>query len=89
MWTPIPPIIGVWLLARNRNPLAALIPLVFLLFMTTWALILNLGDFFAKGDWLLLVMDAAIFVLAAWLAVEAFTAFNRERTNPSAATADR
>ncbi|WP_348767094.1 carbon starvation protein A [uncultured Salinisphaera sp.] len=78
-------IIGVWLLARNRNPLAALIPLVFLLFMTTWALLLNLGDFFAKGDWLLLVMDAAIFVLAAWLVVEAFTAFNRERRNPSAA----
>ena len=78
-------IIGVWLLARNRNPLAALIPLVFLLFMTTWALLLNLGDFFAKGDWLLLVMDAAIFVLAAWLVVEAFTAFNRERRSPSAA----
>jgi carbon starvation protein len=48
-------------------------------------LLLNLGDFFAKGDWLLLVMDAAIFVLAAWLVVEAFTAFNRERRNPSAA----
>ena len=83
-------IIGVWVLARNRNPLAALIPLVFLLFMTTWALILNLFDFFAKGDWLLLVMDAAIFVLAAWLAVEAFTAFNRERmANKNNATAEQ
>ena len=82
-------IIGVWLLARNRNPLCALIPLVFLLFMTTWALVLNLGHFYQNGDWLLLFMDAAIFVLAAWLAVEAFTAFNRERRNPSAAETAR
>ncbi len=72
-------VIGVWLIARNRNPLAALIPLVFLLTMTTWALLINLVDFFQTGDWLLLAMDAAIFVLAAWLIVEAFTAFNRER----------
>ncbi|WP_423821526.1 carbon starvation protein A [Salinisphaera sp. SPP-AMP-43] len=72
-------VIGVWVMARNRNPLAALIPLVFLLFMTTWALLQNIGDFFTKGDWLLLALDAAIFVLAAWLVVEAFTAFNRER----------
>lgn len=72
-------IVGVWVLSRNRNPIAALIPLVFLLTMTTWALIINLVDFFANGDWLLLIMDAGIFVLAAWLIVEAFTAFNRER----------
>ena len=72
-------VIGVWVLSRNRNPMAAIVPLVFLLFMTTWALIQNLGDFFAQGAWLLLVLDAVIFVLAMWLVVEAATAFNRER----------
>lgn len=72
-------VIGVWVLSRNRNPLAALVPLTFLLFMTTWALVLNLVSFFQEGQWMLLVLDAAIFILAAWLIVEAFTAFNRER----------
>lgn len=72
-------VIGVWVLARKRNPLATIVPLVFLLFVTVWALLLNLGDYFAKGDWLLLGMDFVIFVLAIWLIIEAFTAFNRER----------
>ena len=82
-------VIAVWVLARNRNPLAAIVPLVFLLFMTTWALLLNLVDFFQKGDWLLLAMDAAIFVLAAWLIVEAVTALNRQRGARDPAPADR
>lgn len=70
-------VIGVWVATRGRNPLAALVPLVFLLGMTTWALFLNLGSFHADGDWLLLSMDLAIFVLALWLIVEAVTAINR------------
>ena len=67
------------MLARNRNPLAAIVPLTFLLFMTSWALILNLLDFLAQGSWMLLIMDAGIFVLTAWLIVEAVTALNRQR----------
>lgn len=82
-------VIAVWVLARNRNPLAAIVPLVFLLFMTTWALLLNLVDFYQNGDWLLLVMDAAIFVLAAWLIVEAVTALNRQRGARDQPAADR
>lgn len=72
-------VIGVWVLTRGRNPLAAIVPLVFLLAMTTWALFLNVGDFFAQGDWLLLVMDLIIFGLAVWLIVEAAAAFGRTR----------
>lgn len=72
-------VIGVWVATRGRNPLAALVPLVFLLAMTTWALFLNLGTFYAESDWLLLSMDLAIFVLTLWLIVEALAAFNRSR----------
>lgn len=74
-------VIGVWVATRGRNPLAALAPLVFLLGMTTWALFLNLGAFYAEGDWLLLSMDLAIFVLALWLIVEALAAINRSRSD--------
>ncbi len=72
-------VISVWVMSRNRNPLAAIVPLTFLLFMTSWALVLNLVSFLREGSWMLLIMDAAIFVLAAWLIVEAITAFNRQR----------
>ncbi|MGH3087795.1 MAG: carbon starvation CstA family protein, partial [Rubrobacteraceae bacterium] len=82
-------VIAVWVLASGRNPLAAIIPLVFLLSMTTWALIINLGNFLSEGAWLLLVLDIIIFILAVWLIVEASAAMNRvrnERRNSPAPT---
>jgi carbon starvation protein len=53
--------------------------------MTTWALFIQLGTFFGEGDWLLLVIDAIIFVLALWLIVEAISAFWRGRSERRAA----
>src|SRR5918999_2245001 len=73
-------VIAVWVFTRNRNPLAQIIPLVFLLAMTTWALFIQLGQFFSDGAWLLLVLDAVIFVLAIWLIIEAIGAFRRAQS---------
>jgi carbon starvation protein len=53
--------------------------LVFLLIMTTWALVLNLIDFVRDGDWLLAPLDLIILVLAGWLIVEASTAIVKAR----------
>ncbi|MGY2084366.1 carbon starvation CstA family protein [Blastococcus sp. SYSU DS0539] len=64
-------VIAVWVTRRGRNPVAVLIPLVFLLVMTTWALILNLRNFVEDEQWVLAPLDALIFVLALWLMVEA------------------
>ncbi|APU14172.1 MULTISPECIES: carbon starvation protein A [Actinoalloteichus] len=64
-------VIAVWVTKRRRNPVAVLIPLVFLLVMTSWALIINLIEFVRAGEWLLAPLDAIIFVLALWLIVEA------------------
>jgi carbon starvation protein len=70
-------VIAVWVFTRNRNPIAQIVPLTFLLAMTTWALFIQLGQFFGDGEWLLLILDAIIFVLALWLIVEAIIAFRR------------
>jgi carbon starvation protein len=72
-------VIAVWIFSRNRNPLVQIVPLTFLLSMTTWALFIQLGEFFREGDWLLLVVDAIIFVLALWLIIEAIGAFRGAR----------
>jgi carbon starvation protein len=72
-------VIAVWVIGRRRNPFAVLVPLVFLLAMTTWALLLNLKTFVEQGDWLLTVLDLAIAVLAVWLMVEALGAIRRAR----------
>ncbi len=73
-------VVAVWVFTRNRNPIAQIVPLVFLLSMTTFALFIQLGQFYAAGDWLLLVVDAIIFILAVWLIIEAIIAFNRARS---------
>jgi carbon starvation protein len=72
-------VIAVWVTRGGRNALPQLIPLVFLLTMTVWALVLNLIDFVREGDWLLAPLDAIILVLAAWLVVEAFLGIRKAR----------
>ncbi|MHA6630093.1 carbon starvation CstA family protein [Pseudonocardia sichuanensis] len=75
-------VIAVWVTRNGRNPLAVLVPLVFLLVMTTLALILNLVEFVQEGQWVLAPLDAIIFVLAIWLIVEAALALRDARRNP-------
>jgi carbon starvation protein len=71
-------VVAVWVARRGRNPIATIIPLVFLLVMTTWALIVNLRNFL-EGEtfserFVLAPLDAIIFILAMWLIVEAVLA---------------
>jgi carbon starvation protein len=76
-------VIAVWVLRRGRNAVPVIAPLVFLLAMTSYALLLNLITFIEDGDWLLATLDAIIFVLAIWLIVEAVAAMNRARKEPT------
>lgn len=74
-------VVAVWVFTRGRNPLAAIIPLLFLVTMTVWSLFVNLQEFIAIGDWLLVSIDLAILVLSLWLIVEAVAAMNRARNS--------
>jgi carbon starvation protein len=71
-------VVAVWVVRGGRNPLAVLVPLVFLLCMTSWALVVNLRNFIREEQWVLSVLDLVIFVLAIWLIVEAVVALRRE-----------
>ncbi|WP_019816415.1 carbon starvation CstA family protein [Saccharomonospora saliphila] len=73
-------VIAVWVTKNRRNPVAVLVPLVFLLIMTVWALVINLGEFIDEGQWVLAPLDAIIFVLAVWLIVEAAIALRKTWT---------
>ena len=75
-------VIAVWVTRRGRNPIAVLVPLVFLLTMTTWALILNLRNFVEADQWVLAPLDLVIFVLAIWLIVEAAMALRKAYREP-------
>lgn len=68
-------VVAVWVTKRKRNPLAVLVPLVFLLVMTSWALIVNLINFATSDELidrvLMAPLDFVIFALAIWLIIEA------------------
>jgi carbon starvation protein len=74
-------VIAVWVLRMKRNPLPAVVPLVFLLAMTTWALFKQFWAFVQAETWserfVLAPLDALIFVLAIWLIVEAVAALRK------------
>ncbi|MDP8977951.1 MAG: carbon starvation protein A [Actinomycetota bacterium] len=80
-------VIAVWVTRNGRSALAQVIPLVFLLVMTTWALILNLQGFVSEGDWVLAPIDAVILGLALWLIVEAAITMRRVLAERGAPTA--
>jgi carbon starvation protein len=79
-------VVATYVARRGRNPIAQLVPLVFLLTMTTWALVLQVGDLFRAGDWLLAPLSSFILVLALWLIYEAFTSIRAARAAMRAGT---
>jgi carbon starvation protein len=85
-------VIAVWVTRSGRNAMAQIVPLTFLLFMTVWALFINLREFVSNGDWLLAPIDLAIFLLAGWLIVEAVLAIRgaqADMSTPVEAPAER
>ena len=84
-------VVAVWVTKGGRSAMAQIVPLTFLLFMTVWALIINLREFVTNRDWLLAPLDLAILVLAGWLIVEAVVAIRGARTEARevSAPADR
>ncbi len=72
-------IVAIILLRKKRNPVPVLIPLVFVMVMSIYALVVQLGTFWADRSWLLLVLDVIILIASLWVAVEAVAAMNAAR----------
>jgi carbon starvation protein len=64
-------VLTLFLRKLGRPIWVTVIPMVFLLFMTTWAMVVNLVQYYTDSQALLLVVGGAIFVLELWLILEA------------------
>jgi len=87
-------VITVYLLKRGKGAIYALIPMVFLIIITTWAMVLNIWNYThpAPGksvNYPLTVVGVAILILEVWMVVEAVRAFksrgNSETADPEGA----
>ncbi|MCM2504250.1 carbon starvation protein A [Aureimonas altamirensis] len=72
-------IIAVMLMRLRRPVIYVLIPLVFLLTMSIFALFIQLGTFVSSGQWLLVTLNLAVLAAAMFVTFEAVMAMKRER----------
>lgn len=62
---------------NKGNPLPFLIPTIFLLLMTTGALILNISRFHAGGNLFLVSLAVILMIIQVWIFIESFVALKR------------
>lgn len=63
-------VITVYLARKKVQIIYTMIPMVFMLFITGWAMLINLNEFFITSNWLLLCIGLAVFSLEIWMVVE-------------------
>lgn len=70
-------IVTLFLVSLKRRIWVTVIPMAFLLVMTTWAMVLNLIRYWTQSQVMLLAVGGAIFVLELWLVFEGIVAVRR------------
>lgn len=81
-------IITVLLIKQGRPALYTLVPLIFLLAMSIYALLVQMGQFYRAENWLLLGMDVVILIAALWVTLEAIIAMRKGRDPAAEMTTD-
>ena len=71
-------VITVMLVKARRPMWYTLIPLVFLLVMTTLGLLIQLKSFYDKGDWFLFSLDLVVLVAAILVSLECSSALSKQ-----------
>ncbi len=63
-------VITIYLVRRKVSAVYTAIPMVFMIFMTGWATIINIQKFYGTANWLLFFIGVAVFVLEIWMIIE-------------------
>ena len=70
-------VLTLFLVSLKRRIWVTVVPMAFLLVMTTWAMVLNLITYWTESQALLLGVGGAIFVLELWLMFEGMLVVRR------------
>ena len=63
---------------RHKKPIIiSLLPFLFMVFVTGWAMVVNIGKFFGEGNWLLFFIGVVVFVLEVWMIIESVIVLRR------------
>ncbi len=73
-------VVVLYLILKNKNPVYALAPMIFVLFMTIWAMINNLVTFIDEENYSLVFISILILILTFWLLLSGFKIFIRRKS---------
>lgn len=71
--------ITVYLVKKNKPIRYTMIPMIFMIIMTTWGMVANFRSYLAAGNMLLTVINGLIILLELWMIVEAVTVLSKSR----------
>ena len=77
-------VVTVMLVRRGSPTIYALVPLIFLLSMTLYALLLQLKGFYLKSDWFLFGLDLVVLVAAVLVTLECTATLRRVKREKKA-----
>ncbi|MEO0071259.1 MAG: carbon starvation protein A [candidate division WOR-3 bacterium] len=76
-------VVTLYLTFKKSKPLVAAIPTLFLVVMTSWAMVKNIQEYGRTHNWLLFSVGWIVFALMVWLVIEAIIALIRgAKTKP-------
>jgi len=70
----------IYLIRKKLPSSVTAIPMIFMVIMTAWAMVLNIKNFAATHNTLLLVIGIIVFILMVWLVIEAIIAIGNARS---------
>ena len=70
-------VITVYLVKKKVPYWYTAIPMIFMVIMTFWAMLLNLGQYVRSGNWLLFIIGGIILVLEIWMLIETIIIFSK------------
>ncbi len=72
-------VITVYLVRKRSNPWIAAIPMIFMVLMTSWAMVMNIKNFAKTHNSLLFTIGTIVFILMLWLVVEAIIVISKAK----------
>ena len=63
-------LVSVYFVRVRKPVMIAFAPFLFMVVMTGWAMVINIGDYFTTGNWLLFIISIVVFALEIWMIIE-------------------
>ena len=83
-------VVTIYLARKKINIAYTVIPMIFMVIMTAWAMIINIQRYYSSSNWLLFLIGFVVFILAVWMVIESIvvmkTVYGKEEGLPETVT---